>query len=131
MTQSPTTISEVIDQLTAWLGAQMFTPAVREISNTGLGPPSMYPHIAVVPLSEEFHPGQAEVTARLNLKLSASAGRPRDALATVRSLAHQIRVALNQSHGLGGITKLLVLNKLDYSQEADQIPAFCCRFGQA
>ena len=111
-------INEVTQRLISWLDGQPLLPKPRELTSVGLLPAAAYPQLAVLALSEVFSPGDAEVTARLAVRVSYAAGRPADALATVRDLAHQVRAALNRAHGLGGTIKRLRVGDIRYDELA-------------
>jgi hypothetical protein len=96
------TISDIIERLCASLREEQFTPALRVVSPVELAPPAAYPQLAVLAAGEDFGPGDADVTARLLLRLSCAGGRPADTAAQLRSLSHQLRRALARTHGLGG-----------------------------
>ena len=107
-------ISDVIQRLTAWLAGQPFDPMPREIATSTLLPAAAYPQLAVLVREERFMPGDGETTAELAIRVSCAAGRPPDAVGQVRSLAHQVRAALNASHNLGGSVKLLRAEAISY-----------------
>jgi hypothetical protein len=109
-------IDLLLEHLVSWLGAQSFSPAIREVTLAPLLPAASYPQLAVVLESEEFGagsaalnslapgaghsggwPGATEALASISLRLSCAAGRPADALSQCRSLAHQVRRALLSS----------------------------------
>lgn len=107
-------INDILQRLTAWLGAQQFDPAPREIATTTLLPAAAYPQLAVLAREERFAPGKDDGTADLVIRVSCAAGRPADAVGQVRSLAHQVRTALNAGHNLGGMVKLLGAEAIIY-----------------
>lgn len=107
-------INEIVQELIGWFSSVQCTPKLREITSVGVLPAAAYPQLAVLVDEEEFQPGDAEVTAQLTLRVSYAAGRPADALATVRDLAHQLRAAVNLSHGLGGTVKRLRAGSIRY-----------------
>jgi len=109
-------INDIVQQLIAWLGEQNISPKPREITSVGLLPAAAYPQLAVLVEDEVFSPGDAEVTASLVIRVSYAAGRPADALCSVRDLAHQVRAALNGSHGLGGTVKRLRTGDIRYGE---------------
>jgi hypothetical protein len=63
---------------------------------------------------EHFAPGHEDATADLVIRVSCAAGRPAEAVGQARSLAHQVRAALNTGHNLGGIAKLLKVDAINY-----------------
>jgi len=107
-------IADIIQQLTAWLGSQQFDPAAREIASSTLLPATAYPQLAVLVREERFAPGREDATADLVIRVSCAAGRPADAIGHVRSLAHQVRAALNAGHNLGGTAKQLRADAINY-----------------
>jgi len=48
--------------------------------------------------------------------VSHAAGRPANALATVRDLAHQLRRSLNLSHRLGGAVRQLAVGEISFGR---------------
>ena len=100
-------LSTIATRVLTWLGAQTFTPAIRELTQDASLPPAAYPQVAVIVDEERFTPGADDVTARLRLRVRNAAGRRADALATARSLARQLRQGLHSSHNLGGSVKHL------------------------
>ena len=113
-------INDIVERMIDWLGQQQLTPAPREITPVGLLPAAAYPQVAVLVEGEEFAPGDASVTAELTLRVAHALGRPADAQAAVRDLAHQSRVALNESHGLGGTVKRLRTGGISYEAQQPQ-----------
>lgn len=107
-------INDLVQELIGWFSDVQSSPKLREITSVAQLPPAAYPQLAVLVDEEEFAPGDAEVTAQLRLRVSYAAGRPADALATVRDLAHQLRAAVNLSHGLGGTVKRLRAGSIRY-----------------
>jgi hypothetical protein len=107
-------ITEVLQRLTDWLGAQQLEPQPREIAMSTLLPAAAYPQLAVLVREERYAPGRDDVTAELVIRVSCAAGRPTEALRQVRQLAHQLRTALNASHQLGGGVKLLWCHTISY-----------------
>ena len=83
-------INSIVEQLAAWLSAQTFAPALREVTTVDLLPAAAYPQVAVLADEESFGPGDCDVTAALRLRLAHAAGRPESAPAAVRSLGHQV-----------------------------------------
>jgi hypothetical protein len=108
-------ISTALVALAEWLGAQSFSPPLREISLGSALPAAAYPRLLIELQEESFAPHESDVTATLRLLLEISDGRPLEAMASARSLAGQLRQALAQSHGLGGQVKSLRVNELTYS----------------
>lgn len=110
-------INDIVGRLAAWLREQAFTPAVRVVSPVQLRPPTAYPQVTIFVDDEVFGPTDADVTARLRLRVTHAGGRPADTQRDLRSLAHQLRVALCASHGLGGIVKHLRTGDIHYGAE--------------
>jgi hypothetical protein len=110
-------INDIVERMAAWLRGQVFTPAVRVVSPVELRPPTVYPQVTIFVDDEVFGPTDADVTARLRLRVTHAGGRPADTQRDVRSLAHQLRVALCSSHTLGGTVKRLRTGDLQYGAE--------------
>jgi hypothetical protein len=108
-------INDIVQSLLSWLAAAELAPRPREITSVGALPAIAYPQAAVLVDDEEFAPGDAEVTANLRVRVACAAGRPAEALASSRDLAHQLRGALSQSHNLGGQVKRLRTGGIRYS----------------
>lgn len=109
-------INDIVQELIAWLAGQPLSPKPREITSVGLLPAVAYPQLAVLVEDEVFSPSDAEATAILSLRVAYAGGRPADAMATCRDLAHQVRRAINGSHGLGGTTKRLRALSIRYDE---------------
>jgi len=109
-------INDIVQELVAWLGSQSLSPKPREITSVGLLPAAAYPQLAVLVEDEVFSPGDTEATAAIALRVAYAGGRPADAMATCRDLAHQVRAALNGSHGLGGTAKRLRALAIRYDE---------------
>ena len=109
-------INDIVQELVAWLGTKSLHPQPREITSVGLLPASAYPQLAVLVEDEVFSPGDTEATAILNLRVAYAGGRPADAMASCRDLAHQVRTAINGSHGLGGTAKRLRALAIRYGE---------------
>jgi hypothetical protein len=107
-------INDIVQELIGWFSSVHCLPKLREITSVGALPAAAYPQLAVLVDEEVFAPDDAEVTAQLTLRLSCAAGRPADALATCRDLAHQLRAVVNLSHGLGGTVKRLRAGGIRY-----------------
>jgi hypothetical protein len=116
-------INDIVQSLITWLAAAELAPKPREITSVGTLPAAAYPQIAVLADEEEFSPGDAEVTASLRVRVACAAGRPVEAIASSRELAHQLRAALNQSHNLGGLVKRLRAGGIRYSAPRGDHPA--------
>ncbi|MCC7477046.1 hypothetical protein IT575_01190 [bacterium] len=122
------TITDIIEQLSAWIAAQDFTPAVREQGTIALLPAASYPQLVITPLREDFGagrsgaafgdwPGGSEAKASLSLRIACAAGRPEQALRDSAALARQIRAALLQSgSNLGGSVKSIAVGGISYAQ---------------
>jgi len=108
-------INDIVQSLIAWLAAAELSPKLREITSVGTLPAAAYPQAAILVDEEEFSLGDAEVTASLRVRVACTAGRPAEAIAGSRELAHQLRAALNQSHNLGGRVKRLRAGGMRYS----------------
>lgn len=123
------TITDIIEQLSAWLATQDFTPAVREQGTIALLPAASYPQLLITPLREDFGagrsgasfgdwPGGSEAKASLSLRIACAAGRPEQALRDSAALAQQIRSALLQSGpNLGGAVKSIAVGGFSYAQQ--------------
>src|SRR5688572_23504158 len=111
-------ISTALSALAEWLGAESFSPPLREISLGSALPAAAYPRLLIELQEENFAPHESAVTARLKLLLEISDGRPLEAMASARSLAGQLRQSLLQSRCLGGQVKHLWVKELSYSSPA-------------
>lgn len=116
------TINDVIERLLEYLRNESFTPPLRVLSAVELPPPAAYPALAVLAVGEDFGPAAGDVTAKLSLRLSCAGGRPADTAVQLRSLLHQVRRALNRSHGLGGSVLYLRCGALRYGVAPLSIP---------
>ncbi len=109
-------LNEVIDGICGWLRGTEFTPAVREVAAVELLPAAAYPRVLVLAGDEEPAVGGAGTRARATVVVSHAGGRPAIAREEVRDLAFQVRVALNRSHGLGGLVKHLAVTGVSYGR---------------
>jgi hypothetical protein len=110
-------ITMVVERLADRLRNESFTPALRCVSTVELIPPAVYPHATILVDEESFGPADSDVTASLRLRVAHAAGRPADAQATVRELAHQLRRALGRSHSLGGTVLRLRSGAIRYGTQ--------------
>ena len=110
-----TAINGIVQGLIAWLAAAELSPKLREVTCVGMLPAASFPQAVVLVDDEEFCEGDSEVTANLRVRVACAAGRPAEAIANSRDLAHQLRVALNHSHNLGGRLKWLRTGGIHYS----------------
>ena len=115
-----TLIDNIVERLAAWLRDEEFTPPLRLISTVALCPPPTYPHLAILLDREEFGPGAGDATATLRLRVSQAGGKPASTQQQLRSLAHQVRVSLAKSHGLGGSVKHLRTAGINYGSRAEE-----------
>lgn len=123
------TITDIIEQLSAWLATQDFTPAIREQGTVALLPAASYPQLLITPLREDFGagrtgasfgdwPGGSEAKASLSLRIACAAGRPQQALSDCAALARQLRSALLDSGpNLGGAVKSIAVSGISYAQQ--------------
>jgi hypothetical protein len=107
-------INEIVEGAADWLACQPLDPRPRLITTAATLPAPVYPSIRVAPEMEHLEKGGAQATGRLAIHIAVAAGRQVDAWYGVRMLAHQVRIALNLSHGLGGTVKHLSVNEIRY-----------------
>jgi hypothetical protein len=115
------TPNTILEALAAWLAAQQFNPAVREVAVCPVLPPAACPQLALYCDSEKLARG-TDSTLALRIKASCAAGRPADAQSAARDLAQQVRGALAVSQCLGGSVKLLAGDTITYGVPATGEP---------
>jgi len=111
------TINTVVQSMVDWIKAQQLSPQPREVVSVDALPPAAYPQVAVVVIDERETGQPGTFTATLAVTVSHALGRPAEAQSTARDLAHQLRRALNQSHGLGGAVKSLRVTGIRHGSE--------------
>lgn len=110
-------INKVVKQAVDWIKAQQLAPQPREVVSVGVLPPSAFPHVAVAVLEERQSAVPGSFSATLTITVSHASGRPAEAQSAACDLAHQLRRALNRSHGLGGAVKSLVVAGIRHGAE--------------